>query len=302
MLIEKALHALLSHLHALGSHIWTLLQHVPSVVAKCFTPDHGKGSEKTEKRKKTRSSEEIPHPGPILPQVNRRSAGVFLLLLLTYSLTARALRSGFSVSVKSIAKDELIVAIPNIDDSKDFILGRAAVIGENGETKVNRIFPGEYLFLQLKRANTAGKIHFSAQPYTKEWFSNEPATLNIELREVASTNAVVSQFEVDSATVPFSGRSVLEKTLAADIRDRWFLLVGRADRFGRKDHNIGLGQSRALSLAKAMESLGVPRSHIIYTSVGAESPIEQDPTTMADAVNRGVELFEIPNPFLKSGF
>jgi peptidoglycan-associated lipoprotein len=68
------------------------------------------------------------------------------------------------------------------------------------------------------------------------------------------------------------------------------LIEGHADERGTPEYNIALGESRAKSVAKYLQSLGVSESQISVVSYGEEKPMIKSRTEEAFAKNRRAVL------------
>lgn len=68
------------------------------------------------------------------------------------------------------------------------------------------------------------------------------------------------------------------------------LIEGHADERGTPEYNIALGESRAKSVAKYLQSLGVSDSQISVVSYGEEKPMIKSRTEEAFAKNRRAVL------------
>lgn len=95
------------------------------------------------------------------------------------------------------------------------------------------------------------------------------------------------QIDIDSAgqTVVDNYGRYLSSTPSAKVR-----LEGHADERGSAEYNIALGERRALSVARALKSVGATDAQISVVSYGEERPAAPGHDEAAWAKNRRVEI------------
>ena len=95
------------------------------------------------------------------------------------------------------------------------------------------------------------------------------------------------QIDIDSAgqTVVDNYGRYLSSTPSAKVR-----LEGHADERGSAEYNIALGERRALSVARALKSVGATDAQISVVSYGEERPAAPGHDEAAWAKNRSVEI------------
>jgi len=103
------------------------------------------------------------------------------------------------------------------------------------------------------------------------------------------------QFDTDSAILrPESDETIAQmaKLLTGDTSRRVYI-VGHTDSSGTLKHNIGLSQSRAASVAKALTTrYGIGADRIAAKGLGPYSPVASNADDAGRAKNRRVELVE----------
>jgi peptidoglycan-associated lipoprotein len=92
---------------------------------------------------------------------------------------------------------------------------------------------------------------------------------------MAECGALRVHFELDSAEIVPADRSLLERP-ARCLKAAHSLHVtveGNADERGTEEYNLALGDRRATSVAKYLESLGVSQEQLKTVSYGKENPL-----------------------------
>lgn len=67
-------------------------------------------------------------------------------------------------------------------------------------------------------------------------------------------------------------------------------ISGHTDARGSREYNIGLGERRALTVGRYLETLGVPSNRLIVISYGKEQPVALGDTESSWSQNRRAEL------------
>ncbi|MCG6871810.1 MAG: peptidoglycan-associated lipoprotein Pal [Gammaproteobacteria bacterium] len=99
-------------------------------------------------------------------------------------------------------------------------------------------------------------------------------------------------FELDSASLDPQSQAVIEahaRHLAANGSIR-VVLEGHADERGSREYNLALGERRARSVSRLMNSLGVDSGRISETSYGEERPAAVGHDESSWRLNRRVEI------------
>lgn len=111
-------------------------------------------------------------------------------------------------------------------------------------------------------------------------------------RDVANTlNQVAIEFETASATVPASGRQVIEKAAAlikALPNGAQITIEGYTDNVGATDMNLDLSQRRADAVKTIMIEAGIPAADITATGYGDANPVDTNETPEGRAHNRRI--------------
>jgi peptidoglycan-associated lipoprotein len=99
-------------------------------------------------------------------------------------------------------------------------------------------------------------------------------------------------FDFDSFVIRDDAKPVIEaqaKRLGAD-RKKHLVVEGHTDERGGSEYNLALGQKRAESVVKALETLGAQDSQLEAVSFGKERPADPGHDEAAWAKNRRAEL------------
>lgn len=111
-------------------------------------------------------------------------------------------------------------------------------------------------------------------------------------RDVAQTlNQVAIEFETASATVPDSGRQVIEKAatlIKALPNGAQITIEGYTDNVGATDMNLDLSQRRADAVKTIMIEAGIPADDITATGYGDANPVDTNETPEGRAHNRRI--------------
>jgi peptidoglycan-associated lipoprotein len=93
-------------------------------------------------------------------------------------------------------------------------------------------------------------------------------------QELFDQNIQDVYFDYDKYNLRSQDSAVVEKDAAFLLKypDIKIVIVGHCDERGSAEYNIALGQSRAESLQKALQTGGVAASRIRVISVGKEEP------------------------------
>lgn len=103
----------------------------------------------------------------------------------------------------------------------------------------------------------------------------------------------VFHFDVDSKQLTEEDKSQLRRIaqyVKADIQVEVIRVVGYADESGRKGYNNAVSQFRAEAVQNYLIWLGVPKSKLSVTWVGASKPIARNDTDEGRAANRRVVI------------
>lgn len=108
-------------------------------------------------------------------------------------------------------------------------------------------------------------------------------------------------FDVDEATL--KSRSRQELTNLAHILNKYedtnILLEGHTDATGSDEHNLGLSQRRAQSVANYLGSVEVNPTRFTIMGYGEEQPVASNDTSEGRQLNRRVEVAIYANDKLK---
>lgn len=96
--------------------------------------------------------------------------------------------------------------------------------------------------------------------------------LETDCKETIISDRVHFDFNKDSLTN--EAKAILDATAKwlDENQDKKLLIEGHTDERGTKEYNIGLGQRRANSVKKYLESKGIEESRIRIISYGKEKP------------------------------
>jgi len=99
-------------------------------------------------------------------------------------------------------------------------------------------------------------------------------------------------FEYDSATLTAESRGVVEAHAAyvAGTPGLSLTLEGHADERGSREYNLALGESRAKSVERLMQALGVGQQAVQTISYGEERPVVLGEGEETWSLNRRVEI------------
>lgn len=99
-------------------------------------------------------------------------------------------------------------------------------------------------------------------------------------------------FEFDQSAIKPEFESVIAANAAAVGRDpkRAIRVEGNTDERGSKEYNLALGNKRAMSVARAMQVLGVSTGRVEVVSFGEERPRSKGHDEAAWAENRRVDI------------
>jgi len=99
-------------------------------------------------------------------------------------------------------------------------------------------------------------------------------------------------FEYDSATLTPESRTVVEAHAAyvASTPGLSLTLEGHADERGSREYNLALGESRAQSVERLMQALGVGGQAVQTISYGEERPVVLGEGEETWSLNRRVEI------------
>lgn len=103
----------------------------------------------------------------------------------------------------------------------------------------------------------------------------------------------VFHFDVDSRMLTDEYKAQLRRIAqyaAADIQIQTIRVVGYADESGRKGYNNAISQYRAEAVQNYLLGLGVPKSKLSVTWVGALKPVARNDTDEGRAANRRVVI------------
>lgn len=119
--------------------------------------------------------------------------------------------------------------------------------------------------------------------------SRQPVLAQASTKVVSST----ALFKFDNAELSVEGKAELDRyaDYLAQNKNTRIRVEGHTDEKGKPTYNLALGKRRADSVAKYLESKGVPSSSIEVYSYGAENPVDYGNTDQAYAKNRRVEVF-----------
>jgi outer membrane protein OmpA-like peptidoglycan-associated protein len=109
------------------------------------------------------------------------------------------------------------------------------------------------------------------------------------------------QFPVNSSTVSETSKTNLTE-LAETLKkydDTNILIEGHTDITGSREHNMGLSEDRAESVAKYLESIGVARKRITTEGYGPDQPVGDNNSDYGRQQNRRVEVAIFANDKLK---
>lgn len=111
-------------------------------------------------------------------------------------------------------------------------------------------------------------------------------------QEVNLLNQKVVHFSYDDSNLSSSAERVL------NVHAKYMLdhpkvalkIKGHTDERGSREYNIALGERRALSVGRYLETKGVPSNRISTVSYGKEQPVNLESNEVAWAQNRRAEL------------
>jgi outer membrane protein OmpA-like peptidoglycan-associated protein len=109
------------------------------------------------------------------------------------------------------------------------------------------------------------------------------------------------QFAINSSQLSASSMTNL-KDLAETLnkyKDTNILIEGHTDITGSREHNMGLSEDRAESVAKYLESLGVARKRVTTEGYGPDQPVGDNNSDYGRQQNRRVEVAIFANDKLK---
>lgn len=111
-------------------------------------------------------------------------------------------------------------------------------------------------------------------------------------QEMALLNQKVVHFAYDDSTISSADERVLNvhAKYMLDHPNIALTVKGHTDERGSREYNIALGERRANSVARYLETKGVPNNRISSVSYGKEQPINLETTEAAWAQNRRAEL------------
>ncbi|MFC0117132.1 peptidoglycan-associated lipoprotein Pal [Pseudoalteromonas xiamenensis] len=123
---------------------------------------------------------------------------------------------------------------------------------------------------------------------------NREKTAEEKLREKyeALRQEQIIYFDFDKSTIQSQFTELLQAHADFLVKNPSVkvLIEGHADERGTPEYNIALGESRAKSVAKYLQSLGVSDSQISVVSYGEEKPMIKSRTEEAFAKNRRAVL------------
>lgn len=99
-------------------------------------------------------------------------------------------------------------------------------------------------------------------------------------------------FAFDSSELSASAQDILSR-LAKQLMDRPTAAVqieGHCDERGTTEYNLALGQRRADSVRRFLQTMGVSKDQLTTISYGEEKPVDPSRTEAAYAKNRRAEL------------
>lgn len=116
-------------------------------------------------------------------------------------------------------------------------------------------------------------------------------TVPQEIVDLAS-NFTRVYFDLDSATLSPSAKSALDANvrIMSHRPDIKLEIQGHADQRGTTDYNLALGQRRADSVYKYMQSSGIAQSRLKVVSYGEERPLRSGAHESAWSQNRRCEF------------
>ncbi len=206
----------------------------------------------------------------------------------TYALKAMMHLDGSLSGPSSMQQFALVVVMPRTQ-ADGIIMADAALTDQGGRFGLDWVIPADYrcLFLSHQEDN----LSYSIGTFTKGWF---PATtaFPVNTRSMPFYGTSVDKFVFDSSNLPSEGFSKLDQFLKAGSADFFYLVLGHTDSVGGPGHNKRLGRERAKISAMILETMGVPRNHIIVASMAADFP-----SGGSAAMDRRIQVIRIPNPF-----
>jgi hypothetical protein len=225
----------------------------------------------------------------------------FLVLCSVYIVWGK----GVTVDVTNVTGASRRSVIAVITDNGHDKLGTAEIFRTDDQGVLQTWkFPGRHRYLLIK---PEGGVLFSSMAVRNKSLFPLKVSFSPPFHSVPLVEAVLDRFIFDRDLLPGSGTSLYDKLHDA-VKDpeQWYLVIGHTDTEGKEGYNKALGQRRAKSAAEYLESLGVPRHHIIIGSGGADFPADRSGMVSShygkgEPLDRRVEVLCIPNPYVETG-
>lgn len=142
-----------------------------------------------------------------------------------------------------------------------------------------------------KHTKTASNEYSDTSSGVESMASFSGDVLNPE-QEMALLNQRVVHFAYDDSSLSSADERVL------NVHSKYMLehpnvavtIKGHTDERGSREYNVALGERRAKSVERYMETKGVPSNRISVVSYGKEQPVNLESNEVAWAQNRRAEL------------
>ena len=207
-----------------------------------------------------------------------------------------------TLDVSSAAGESRRSMIALVTDNGSDKLGTAEIFSTDDQGVLQTWkLPGRHHYLMIRPEKEA--LIYSMAIREKSFFPLE-VKFNPPFHRVSLVQSILDRFVFDRDVLPGNG-GPLSEALREAIKnsEQWYLVTGHTDKVGDGGYNKDLGKRRAKAAADYLESLGVPRHHIIIGSCGADFPANRAGSVSThygkgEPLDRRVEVLCIPNPYV----
>ncbi|MTI21340.1 OmpA family protein [Fulvivirga sp. RKSG066] len=107
-----------------------------------------------------------------------------------------------------------------------------------------------------------------------------------------STQSAIIEFDFDKASLSEAAYSEIENVFATWSKNsiQKLEITGHTDNYGSDGYNIDLSKRRAQVVAQALQTLGIPKTHLIVEYYGEKQPLKNNNSDFGRARNRRVEI------------